>query len=94
MTKHDRNQLIELGAETLADTLLNLCQTSPEANNTVKWLLTTPKENVKLKRFKDKLAGIKRGSKFIERHEMAGFAKELKQLLQDLVAGVEDAYLT
>lgn len=47
MTKHDRNQLIELGAETLADTLLSLCQISPEANNTVKRLLATPKENVK-----------------------------------------------
>jgi hypothetical protein len=91
MTKHDRNQLIELGVETLADTLLNLCQISPEANNTVKRLLATPKENIK--RYKDKLARFKRSSKFIDWHESAHFAEELKQLLQDLAAGVQDPYL-
>ncbi len=91
MTKHNRNQLIELGAETLADTLLNLCQTSSEADNVVKRLLATPTENIK--RFKAKLAGLKRGRKFIDWNETAHFAAELKQLLDDLEAGVKDPYL-
>lgn len=91
MTKHNRNQLIELGAETLADTLLNLCQTSPEADNVVKRLLATPTENIK--RFKAKLAGLKRGRRFIDWNDAADFAAELKQLLDDLEAGVQDPYL-
>jgi hypothetical protein len=80
--KHNRNQLIELGAETLADTLLILCQTSTEANNLVSRLLAPPAKNVK--RFKDKLASLKRGRRFIDWNESADFARELAQLLNDL----------
>lgn len=89
--KHNRDQLIELGVETLADTLLTLCQTSPEADNLVSRLLATPTENVK--RFKDKLASIKRGRRFIDWNETAEFAQELEQLLDDLKAGVQDPAL-
>lgn len=42
---------------------------------------------------KDRLAVIKRGRRFIEWHETASFVKELKQLLDDLAAGVQDSYL-
>jgi hypothetical protein len=88
MTKHDREQLIELGVETLADTLLNLCQISPDANTAVKRLLSTPKENIK--RLKDKLASLKRGRRFIDWNETAGFANDLEQLLSDIAASVQD----
>jgi len=56
MTNHNRNQLIELGAEALADTLLNLCLTSPEVDDIVKRLLATPDRNIK--RFKTKLVSL------------------------------------
>lgn len=48
----------------------------------------TPKENIK--RFKTKLAGLKRLRRFISWSESAGFAGELKALLEDLRAGVDD----
>jgi len=87
MTNHNRNQLIELGAEALADTLLNLCLTSPEVDDVVKRLLATPDQNIK--RFKTKLVSLKR----VSWSESTAFAGQLQQLLSDLDAGVREPHL-
>ena len=85
----DRKQkIIDLGAETLADALLELALYSDVADDLIERLIATPKENVQ--RFKNKLADLKRSRRFIDWRESAGFARELEMLLQDVKAGVTD----
>jgi len=85
----DRKQkLIALGADALADALLNLAVHSDEADDLIEQLIATPKENVQ--RFKKKLSGLKRSRRFIDWRGAAGFARELEMLLQDLKSGVDD----
>jgi len=91
MTSHKGNQLIKLGAETLADLLLSLCDTSPEVDDLVKRLLATPDQNIK--RCKEKLTSLKRGRSFISWRESATFVNQLHQLLNDLEAGAIDSCL-
>ena len=83
-----KEKLIALGADALADALLNLAVHSDEADDLIEQLIATPKENIQ--RFKRKLAGLKRRRRFIGWRESAGFARELEMLLQDLKAGVND----
>ncbi|MFH0959122.1 MAG: hypothetical protein V1897_10510 [Pseudomonadota bacterium] len=86
---NDRKQkLIDLGAQTLADALLELAIQSDAADDLVERLIATPKENTQ--RFKKKLAGLKRSTRFIDWREVSGFARDLTMLLQDLKAGVSD----
>ena len=82
-----RNKLINLGPETLADTLLDLGARSEDAATVVERMTSSPKENQK--RFKSKLAGLKRQRKFIDWRGATGFARRLEELLADLRAGVQ-----
>ncbi len=85
----DRKQkLIALGADALADALLDLAVHSDEADDLIEQLIATPKENVQ--RFKKKLSGLKRRKRFISWRESAGFTRELEMLLQDLKSSVDD----
>lgn len=85
----DRKQkLINLGADALADALLNLAVHSDEADDLIEQLIATPKENVQ--RFKRKLSGLKHSRRFIDWRGAASFARELEMLLQDLKSGVDD----
>ncbi len=85
----DRNKkLIDLGAEALADALLDLAVHSEEADDLIERLIATPKENVQ--RFKKKLSGLKHSRRFIDWRGAASFARELEMLLQDVKAGVDD----
>ena len=85
----DRKQkLIALGADALADALLNLDVHSDEADDLIEQLIATPKENVQ--RFKKKLSGLKHSRRFIDWRGASGFALELEMLLQDLKTGVDD----
>jgi hypothetical protein len=88
MTDLKRTQLIELGAEQLADTLLELYDMYPTVADVVERLLATPDENIK--RYKTKLASLKRSRKFISWHESGEFAQQLQQLLIDLERGVKE----
>lgn len=86
---NDRKQkMIDLGAEILADALLELALHSDVADDLIERLIATPKENVQ--RFKNKLADLKRSRRFIDWRESSGFARELEMLLQDVRAGVAD----
>ncbi len=87
--KDDRkNRLIELGAEALAEALLELESQNDAAHDVVERMLATAQENVR--RFKSKLARLKRRERFVSRRESADLAHTLEGLLDDLRAGVED----
>ncbi len=88
MTDSRKQKLRDLGAEALADALLNLAVHSDEADDLIEQLIATPKENVQ--RFKQKLSGLKRRKRFISWRESASFVRELEMLLQDLKSGVDD----
>ena len=88
MTDLKRSQLIELGAEQLADTLLELYDIYPAVADVVERLLATPDENIK--RFKTKLTSLKRSRRFVSWHDSGDFAQQLEQLLIDLERGVKE----
>lgn len=88
MKKITQTQLLELGATTLAGTLLELSVSYPVVKDRLDQLLATPEENIK--RFKSKLTGLKRGCRFIDWRESGAFANDLEQLLHDLSISVKD----
>ncbi len=88
MADSRKQKLIDLGADALADALLNLAVHSDEADDLIEQLIATPKENVQ--RFKKKLSGLKRRKRFVSWRESASFSRELEMLLQDLKSGVDD----
>jgi len=88
MSPEQKQRLIELGVDRLADALLELARRDDAADDLVGRMIATPQENVK--RFKAKLSGLKRRRRFIGWGESAGFARELGTLLEDLRAGVTD----
>lgn len=87
MTETRKQKLIDLGADALADALLDLAVHSEEADDLIEQLLATPKENIQ--RFKEKLSGLKHSGRFVDWRGAAGFAWELEMLLQDVKAGVD-----
>ena len=88
MTDYRKQKLIDLGAETLADALMNLAVHSDEADDLIEQLIATPKENIQ--RFKKKLSSLKHSKRFTDWRGAAGFSRELAMLLQDLKSGVSD----
>lgn len=88
MAEDKKRKLTELGAETLANALLSLASRIDAADELVQRLIATPKEN--LRRYKQKLAGLKRRRRFISWRESADFANEMEILLGDLKSAVED----
>lgn len=89
MTMHDKrkNRLVDLGADALADALLELAGRDEAADDLVDRMIVTPEDNIQ--RFKAKLASLKRSRRFVRWGESSGFARELQALLQDLQAGVD-----
>lgn len=86
--EEQKKRLIDQGAEKLADALINLSLINEDADDLVKRLISTPKENIK--RFKSKLAGLKRSKQFIHYGESFAFSRKLEGFLSDLQAGVSD----
>ncbi len=91
MTKADRSKLIALGVEALADVLLELSLANPDVDDRIKRLLATPEQNVK--RYKDKLASLKRSRSFISWREAGAFVDQLEHMLNDLDAGICDPWV-
>lgn len=81
-------RLVALGAERLAEALLKLADQTEEAEDLVHRLVATPKESEK--KFKAKLAAIKRFRGFGDWRVVPDFAASLRRLLDDLRAGVQD----
>lgn len=88
MDNSRKQKLIDLGPETLAEALLDIATHYDPADELVERLIATPEDNVK--RFRNKLAGLKRSRRFIDWREVSDFARGLKIMLQDLEAGVTD----
>jgi len=84
MADQRKQRLTDLGAEALADALLELATHDETADDLVERMIASSKENIQ--RFKAKLSGLKRSGRFIRWGESAGFARELVTLLQDLKA--------
>ena len=80
--------MIELGAQNLADALLELAIQSDAADDMVERLIATPQENIV--RFREKLSSLKHSPYFVDWRESLSFSRELEALLQDLKAGVSD----
>lgn len=88
MSNNKRQKLINLGPETLADALLKLAARHADAEDMIERMLATPAENIK--RFKAKLAELKRMQRFIEWRESSDFARELETLLEALKDSITD----
>jgi len=88
MDNNRKQKLIDLGADALADFLLNLAVYSDEVDDMIEQLVATPKKNVQ--RFKKKLSGLKHSRRFIDWRGSASFSRKLKMLLQDLKSGVDE----
>lgn len=88
MDENKKDRLIDLGAEALADALLELASQNDAVDDLVDRMIATPRENIQ--RFKAKLAALKRFRGFIPWGASSGFARELVTLLQDLKAGVDE----
>ena len=83
MRESKRDLLIELGPEALAEALLKLAECDMVVS-----LTATPDE--KPKRFKSKIAGIKRARRFVPWREWAELTGQLERLLAELASAVDD----
>lgn len=83
-----KQRLLSLGPEPLAEALLELADFHPAVDDRVERLIATPEENIR--RFKAKLAGLKRSRRFIPWGESVNLARELETLLDDLKSAVDD----
>ncbi|EDM28140.1 hypothetical protein LNTAR_12326 [Lentisphaera araneosa HTCC2155] len=79
-----KKQLVKLGAEKLADLLLDVMDHSDYANDLISRTIATPKRN--LLRFQQKLNDLLDGLCFIYWKQSFDFADELRLILQDLKA--------
>lgn len=89
MNKDKKQKLVELGADILADAMLEMANRNEEVGDLVERLIAPPAQNVL--RFKAKLSRLQLTQRFIPWNEAAGFAYDLVTLLEDLKAGVTDA---
>ncbi len=83
-----KERLVKLGPDALADALLKLADHDESAGDLVERMTATPTENNK--RFKAKLAGLKRSRRFVGWNGAAELSRQLETLLDDLKAGVSD----
>lgn len=88
MENERKQKLIKLGADKLADALLELSAHSESADDLIEQMIASPEENVQ--RFKMKLGNLKCSRRFIDWRGAGDFSRELDMLLQDLKAGVSD----
>lgn len=88
MNKTPKELLVALGADVLAEALLELADKEKRAGDLVTRLITGPEE--KIKRFKSKLSGLKRSKRFVPRRESSKVAGELEELLALLKSAVTE----
>lgn len=80
--------LMDLGLETLADTLLELAGHNEQVNDKITSL--TSAEKVNIKRYRQKLAGLRNTSRYISLEMSFYFADQLKRMLTDMETWVTD----
>ncbi|MDD3058691.1 MAG: hypothetical protein PHO72_10275 [Sphaerochaeta sp.] len=74
--------LMDLGLETLADTLLELAGHNEQVNDKINSL--TSAEKVNIKRYRQKLAGLRKSNRYISLELSSSFADQLERMLLDL----------
>ncbi len=84
-----RNLLIHLGADSLADALLELAAYSDEAAELVSRLAATADE--KVYRFNNRIKELERSGNFYDWRQVAAFGRELEGLLEDVADSVRDS---
>lgn len=83
MTTDDtRTKLVKLGADALADALLTLSERDEIAEEMIERMVSTPVERVR--RFKSRIAGLKRGRKFYHWNMIDELAQKLESMLKDI----------
>ena len=83
-----RKKLVNLGAEALADALLELAKQNDRAEAIIVRMLASPKENIR--RIKARIAAVKRSRRFVTRRESFALAQKLETLLEDIRASVTE----
>ena len=82
MSDERKNKLINLGTDVLADALLKLADNDVKADSLVERLTSDPSDIIK--KFRRKISGLKRRTRFIHWRESIQFAAELDELLEDI----------
>jgi len=86
MSQSQKDKLIPLGAETLADLLMEITSDSESANNKVQRAISRQTQNVKL--FKEKLKYYKSdGRRYVPWKRSSSFAREVSDLIEDIKVG-------
>lgn len=88
MSNSQKQKLINLGANQLADTLLDLATHSEITKRTVARLISPPKKN--LQSFKKNLSALKESQTYYGWGKTDPLSDQLMQLLDDLEAGATD----
>lgn len=88
MPDNRKQLLMDLGAETLADTLLELAGHNEQVNDKINSL--TSDEKVNIKRYRQKLAGLRNSTRYIGLEMTDFFADQLERMLTDLETWVTD----
>jgi hypothetical protein len=83
-----RAALVKLGAEVLADTLIDLAPQNKEVDFTIERLISNPQ--TAFSRFKDQLANLSCLDEFVDWRGLSALRRELDFLLTDLKASVVD----
>ncbi len=82
MADRRKSVLIELGAETLADALLEFASGHKEINDRINWLLSSQEE--KLKMIQSKIAGLHEIQDFIDWRHSREFERILTGILYEI----------
>ena len=82
MSNEKKNKLIDLGTDVLAEALLKLAEHDDRADRLVERLTSDPNDIIK--KFRRKISGLKRRTRYIHWRESRRFAAGLDELLEDL----------
>jgi bacterioferritin (cytochrome b1) len=88
MPDNRKQKLMDLGLETLVDTLLELAGHISQVDDRIKMLIASEQEN--LERFRRKLTALKNSTQFIDSRMTYSFAKVLERMLADIEERITD----
>lgn len=88
MPDNRKQKLMDLGLETLVDTLLELAGHISQVDDRINMLIANEQEN--LERFRRKLAALKNSTQFIDSRMTYSFAKVLERMLADIEERITD----
>lgn len=81
-TDETKARFLKLGPDALAGALLDLAERDDTAKEMIERMVSTPEDRVR--RFKSRLAGLKRGRKFNDWKTIGELVQKLKSILAEL----------